>query len=72
MTKRIVSLADHERAIGLLHMKIGDSADTMRLVCGTLIKDNPWTANPGLVSCPQCLVLMEMFDLANSNVPHET
>lgn len=37
-----------------MHMKVGDSATTMRLLCGFPIKDASWTNNPREVTCEPC------------------
>jgi len=37
-----------------MHFCIGDSAATMRMVCGRPISDACWTRNPRLVTCERC------------------
>jgi len=38
-----------------MHFLIGDSAATMRLLCGAQLHDACWTRNPRAVTCPRCL-----------------
>jgi hypothetical protein len=41
-----------------VHLAIGDSAATMRLLCGVHLRDSSWTRNPVLVTCPHCQQLL--------------
>jgi hypothetical protein len=43
-----------------MHMCIGDSARTMRLLCGRWIRDRCWTNNPNLVTCQACLMAIRL------------
>jgi hypothetical protein len=38
----------------MTHLKIGDSAATMRALCGLSLRDLRWTQNPNVVDCPRC------------------
>lgn len=40
------------------HLRIGDSAATMRLLCGEPITDSCWTQNPNHVTCVRCVQLL--------------
>jgi hypothetical protein len=40
---------------GWMHLKVGDSAAAMGLLCGEPIRDACWTQNPRQVTCPTCL-----------------
>ena len=37
-----------------MHMCVGDSAATMRMLCGRPISDACWTRNPNSVTCRRC------------------
>lgn len=39
-----------------VHLKIGDSAASMRALCHLTLTDRCWTLNPNEVCCPRCLV----------------
>jgi hypothetical protein len=36
---------------------VGDSAATMRILCGARLKDACWTRSPRAVTCPRCSAL---------------
>jgi hypothetical protein len=40
-----------------LHLLVGDSAATMRILCGARLKDACWTRSPRAVTCPRCSAL---------------
>jgi hypothetical protein len=42
------------------HLKIGDSAATMRAACGSTLRDARWTQNPYDVNCAPCAAWQEM------------
>jgi hypothetical protein len=47
------------RGEGVLHLLAGESARTMRLLCGAPLQDASWTLNPNNAFCDDCRRILD-------------